>query len=141
MTYAEKHILETYSTIFENLSFKSKVKLLQKMVTALRRRYSAKKKTFSLLLVPLRLIKLQKKLWKKSKKVEALKIKTFTCNKVYAVFIRYFVFAFSFFEGSSILINLLKRKEFIIVLFLKLRSLSWSRGQRTVMILWDFTKL
>ncbi len=62
MTYAEKHILETYSTIFENLSFKSKVKLLQKMVTALRRRYSAKKKTFSLLLVPLRLIKLQKKL-------------------------------------------------------------------------------
>ncbi|RKD13766.1 hypothetical protein BCY91_09385 [Pelobium manganitolerans] len=46
MTYAEKHILETYSTIFENLSFKSKVKLLQKMVTALKAEVPRQKKDF-----------------------------------------------------------------------------------------------
>ncbi len=46
MTYAEKHIVETYSGIFERLSSVSKLELLEKLAKSIRKETKSKEKEF-----------------------------------------------------------------------------------------------
>lgn len=46
MTHAERHIVETYSNIFENLSSISKLELLEKLAKSIRKDSKSKEKEF-----------------------------------------------------------------------------------------------
>lgn len=46
MTYVEKHIVETYSELFENLSADSKLDLIGKLTKSLKKRKTDKDKEF-----------------------------------------------------------------------------------------------
>ena len=46
MTHAEKHIVETYSGLFESLSSISKLELLEKLAKSIRRERKNKEKEF-----------------------------------------------------------------------------------------------
>lgn len=46
MTHAEKHIIETYSRVFEGLSSMSKLELLEKLARSIRKDSNAKEKDF-----------------------------------------------------------------------------------------------
>lgn len=46
MTYAEKHIVETYSGVFEKLSSVSKLELLERLAKSIRKDTKSKEKEF-----------------------------------------------------------------------------------------------
>lgn len=46
MSYAEKHIVETYSMLFDGLSSLSKIELIEKLTKSLKREKTVKKDTF-----------------------------------------------------------------------------------------------
>ncbi|HQE33515.1 MAG TPA: hypothetical protein PLO52_07995 [Flavobacterium alvei] len=46
MSYADKHIVETYSMLFDGLSSLSKIELIEKLTKSLKREKTAKKDTF-----------------------------------------------------------------------------------------------
>lgn len=46
MTHAEKHIVETYSSLFESLSSISKLELLEKLAKSIRKERKNKEKEF-----------------------------------------------------------------------------------------------
>ena len=46
MSYADKHIVETYSMLFDGLSSLSKIELIEKLTKSLKREKTVKKDTF-----------------------------------------------------------------------------------------------
>lgn len=46
MSYADKHIVETYSMLFEGLSSLSKIELIEKLTKSLKKEKTIKKDTF-----------------------------------------------------------------------------------------------
>ncbi len=46
MSYADKHIVETYSTLFDGLSSLSKIELIEKLTKSLKKEKTEKKDTF-----------------------------------------------------------------------------------------------
>jgi hypothetical protein len=46
MSYADKHIVETYSMLFDGLSSLSKIELIEKLTKSIKREKTAKKDTF-----------------------------------------------------------------------------------------------
>ena len=46
MSYADKHIVETYSMLFDGLSWLSKIELIEKLTKSLKREKTVKKDTF-----------------------------------------------------------------------------------------------
>lgn len=46
MSYADKHIVETYSMLFDGLSSLSKIELIEKLTKSLKREKAVKKDTF-----------------------------------------------------------------------------------------------
>ena len=46
MSYADKHIIETYSMLFDGLSSLSKIELIEKLTKSLKKEQTTKKDTF-----------------------------------------------------------------------------------------------